>query len=111
MLPLSQRPAGPVNCFRFQKSNIYTHIYIWWFDGGLWTHHIYSPFNPRTKLSQEVVGFYAFQFGPPNGVAEDLRMSRGKLEKMVNESKLTMCGAIMPSNAFKKTWEIVPGNE
>jgi hypothetical protein len=59
----------------------------------------------------EVVGFYAFQFGPPNGVAEDLRMSRGKLEKMVNESKLTMCGAVMPSNEFKKTWEIVPGNE
>jgi hypothetical protein len=59
----------------------------------------------------EVVGFYAFQFGPPNGVAEDLKMGRRKLEKMIQESKLTMCGAVMPSNEFKMTWEIVPGNE
>jgi hypothetical protein len=84
-------------------------------DRPLQDDHIWSGAPVVTAAADgafsEVVGFYAFQFGPPDGVAEDLKMGKQKLEKMVKESKLTMCGAIMPSNEFKRSWEIVPGNE
>jgi hypothetical protein len=84
-------------------------------DRPLQNDHIWSGAPVVTAAADgtfsEVVGFYAFQFGPPDGVAEDFKMGKQKLEKMVKESKLTMCGAIMPSNEFKRSWEIVPGNE
>jgi hypothetical protein len=61
-------------------------------------------------LSQ-VVGFHAFQFGPPGGDAEDFNRGTLMLEKLIQASRVTICGAIMPTNDFKSAWEIVPGNE
>jgi len=61
-------------------------------------------------LSQ-VVGFHAFQFGPPGGDAEDFNRGALILEKLIQASRVTICGAIMPTNDFKSAWEIVPGNE
>jgi hypothetical protein len=61
-------------------------------------------------LSQ-VVGFHAFQFGPPGGDAEDFNRSTLILEKLIQASQVTVCGAIMPTKDFKSAWEIVPGNE
>jgi hypothetical protein len=62
------------------------------------------------SLSQ-VVGFHAFQFGPPGGDAEDFNRGTLILEKLIQASRVTICGAIMPTNDFKSAWEIVPGNE
>jgi hypothetical protein len=61
-------------------------------------------------LSQ-VVGFHAFQFGPPGGDAEDFNRDTLILQRLIEASRVTICGAIMPTNDFKSAWEIVPGNE
>lgn len=84
-------------------------------DGPFPNDHLWSGAPVVTAAKDgtlsEVVGFQAFQFGPPNGVAEDFRMDKQWLTSMIEKSQITMCGAIMPSKEFKSTWEIVPGNE
>ena len=79
-----------------------------------------SPFSDSSSLSGapvvtkddhgnyvQVVGFQAFQFQPPKAQAEELDQTKSKVEQRLRAGQVTICGAIIPGNSFKDTWQIV----